>query len=222
MKHLHRLIVTSSTYRMAATPDEANLTLDRDNKYLWRMPSRRVEAEVVRDCVFHVAGKLDLTMSGPDLDHTQGMSIPRRSLYFRHAAEKQMEFLKLFDSASVTECYQRKESVLPQQALALANSELTLRHARLLARTLHTKVGSDPTAFVTAGFEQVLSRPPTAEELAECATFLKEQTQRHAAGKTPPVPPDGDGQSPAADPALRARENLIHVLLNHNDFVTVR
>jgi hypothetical protein len=222
MKHLHRLIVTSSTYRQASTPDDADLALDRDNKYLWRMPSRRVEAEVVRDCVFYVAGKLDLTMGGPDLDHALGMTVPRRSLYFRHAAEKQMEFLKLFDSASVTECYQRKESVLPQQALALANSELTLRHARILARTLHARVGADPGGFVTAGFEQVLSRTPTADELAECVAFLKEQTQRHAADKAPPAPPDPDGRAPAADPSLRARENLIHVLLNHNDFVTVR
>jgi hypothetical protein len=221
MKKLHKLIVTSSAYRLASTPDDADLALDRDNTYLWRMSSRRLEAEVVRDCVFYVAGKLDLTMGGPDIDHAQGMTTPRRSLYFRHAAEKQMEFLKLFDAASVTECYQRKESILPQQALALSNSELTLRHSRILARALHEK-NKDDAEFITAAFERVLARAPTAEEKAVCAEFLTEQTKRHAADKAPPAPPDNDGRAPAADPALRARENLVHTLMNHNDFVTVR
>jgi hypothetical protein len=221
MKKLHKLIVTSSTYRLASTPDDADLALDRDNTYLWRMSSRRLEAEVVRDCVFYVAGKLDLTTGGPDIDHAQGMTTPRRSLYFRHAAEKQMEFLKLFDAASVTECYQRKESILPQQALALSNSELTLRHSRILARALHEK-STDDAAFITAAFERLLARAPTAEEKAVCAEFLTEQAKRHAADKAPPAPPDKDGRAPAPDPALRARENLVHTLMNHNDFVTVR
>jgi hypothetical protein len=222
MKHMHRLIVTSAAYRMASTPDDADLALDRDNKYLWRMPSRRLEAEAVRDCVFYVAGRLDLTAGGPDIDQTLGLTVPRRSLYFRHAAEKEMEFLKLFDAATVTECYQRKESVLPQQALALSNSELVVQHARLTARALAAKAGDDPAAFVSAAFERVLARPATAEETAECVAFLKEQTERHAAAKAPPAPPDADGKAPASDPALRARENLVQVLFNHNDFVTVR
>jgi hypothetical protein len=222
MKHMHRLIVTSSSYRMASTPDDGDLALDRDNKYLWRVPSRRLEAEAVRDAVFYVAGRLEVSVGGPDIDHTLGMSVPRRSLYFQHAAEKEMEFLKLFDSATVTECYQRKESILPQQALALANSELATTHARITARALAAKAGDDPAAFTAAAFERVLSRPPTAEETADCVAFLKEQTRRHAEANAPPAPPDADGKAPAADPALRARENLVQVLFNHNDFVTVR
>ena len=62
----------------------------------------------------------------------------------------------------------------------------------------------------------------TGEETEVCAEFLKEQTKRHAADKAPPAAPDKEGRAPAADPALRARENLVHTLLNHNDFVTVR
>jgi len=219
MKAMHRLIVTSNTYRQASTTDEANVKLDRDNVYLWRMNSRRAEAEVVRDCVFYVAGKLDLTMGGPDIDHKQGMTIARRSLYFRHAAEKQMDFLKLFDAASVTECYQRKDSVQPQQALALANSDLARKHGRIVARTLHTKASTD-VAFVTMAFERVLARPATDAEKEECAAFLKEQTTKYQATKPPGS--NTDDTQPAADPALRARENLVHVLLNHHDFVTVR
>jgi hypothetical protein len=222
MKDMHRLIVTSSAYRMDSTPDEANATVDRDNVYLWRMAPRRIEAEVVRDCVYHVAGKLDLTMGGPDIDFNLGLTVPRRSLYFRHAAEKQMEFLKLFDAASVTECYQRKDSVLPQQALALANSDLTRQHGRLLTRSLAAKVGVDAEKFIPAAFEQVLSRPPTSEEKAECAAFLRMQEDRYAAAKPAATPADAEGKQPSGDPKTRARENLVHVLLNHHDFVTIR
>ena len=71
--------------------------------------------------IFHVAGKLDPTMGGPDIDQAQGLTSRRRSLYLRNAAEKEVEFLKIFDGPSVTECYARRPSVVPQQALALAN-----------------------------------------------------------------------------------------------------
>ncbi len=191
---MHRLIVTSSAYRMASTPDDANLALDRDNVYLWRMNSRRLEAEAVRDGVFYVAGRLDGRMGGPDIPHAQGLAVPRRSLYFQHAQEKQMEFLKVFDAAPVTECYRRKESILPQQALALANSDLVRQHAKRLAGELAAKAGADDAAFVTAAFERVLSRPPTAAERAECVAFLKQ----------------------------RPRESLVVVLMNHHEFVTIR
>jgi hypothetical protein len=90
---------------------------------------------------------------------------------------------------------------------------------------LSGKVGtSDASAFVKAGFEQVLNRAPTAPELSACLKFLGEQTAvladgkkltASAGGSVSPVPP-------AAAPAQRARENLIHVLMNHNDFVTIR
>jgi hypothetical protein len=226
-KALHRLMVTSSAYRLDSTPDATDLATDPDNRILWRMNSRRMEAELVRDSVLHVAGNLDLHLGGADIDHTQGLTVPRRSLYFRHAAEKQMEFLQLFDAANVTECYRRNESIVPQQALALANSPLSLAQARLLARRLSQEVGTTATedpAFVTAAFEQVLSREPTAREREECVKFLTEQTallldrgklSGFGAGPPCPVPP-------ATDPHLRARENLTHVLLNHHDFVTIR
>jgi hypothetical protein len=212
LKALHRLIVTSTTYRLDSTPDAEDLTRDNDNKYLWRMAPRRVEAEVVRDSVFYVAGRLDPAMGGPDIDQQLGLTVPRRSLYFRSASEKQMAFLKLFDGPSVSECYERKHSIMPQQALALANSELTRTHARVLARALTAQVGPSPEAFTTAAFEAVLSRPATPTERQECVSFLQQQPQRY---------PNG-GNAAASDPALRARESLIHVLLNHHEFVTVR
>ena len=224
MKEMHRLMVTSHAYRMDSTPDAADLAADPDNRWLWRMNPRRMEAELVRDSVLHVAGRLDLTLGGPDIPHAQGLTVPRRSLYFQHAAEKQMEFLQLFDAANVTECYRRNESIVPQQALALANSTLSLAQARLLARRLTQEVGADDAAFATVAFEQVLSRSPSEAELEECVKFLTEQTAllkdrgkltAFGTGPACPVPP-------AADPHVRAREDLTHVLLNHHDFVTIR
>jgi hypothetical protein len=223
MKAMHRLLVTSAAYRLASTPDPEGLARDPDNRYLWRFASRRLEAEAVRDSVLAVAGNLDPTMGGPDLDNALGLSSRRRSLYFRHAAEKQMEFLTTFDAANVSECYRRSQSIVPQQALALANSSLALAQSRLLARALSKEAGPDQV-FVQAAFEQVLGRPPTADEQVACRKFLADQAALLAdrkkltafgAGAPAPVPA-------SADAALRAREGLIHVLLNHHEFVTIR
>jgi hypothetical protein len=222
LKELHRLILTSAAYRRHSTPDRGGLARDPDNVYLWRFAPRRAEAEVVRDSLFFVADRLDETRGGPDLPYAQGLTLNRRSLYFQHAQEKQVEFLLLFDTAAVTECYQRRQAIMPQQALALANSELALRHARLSARTLHGAGGIADDTFVERAFEKVLSRAPTDAEKQTCVKFLKEQTKKFAAPKLSRPPLDRDGATPAAEPELRARENLVHVLFNHHEFVTIR
>ncbi len=226
MKAMHRLILTSSTYRMASTPDEANAKIDPDNVFLWRMNSRRLEAEVVRDNLLFVAGNLDLTMGGPDIDHKLGLTSKRRSLYLRLAAEKEVEFLKIFDGPSVTECYERKPSVVPQQALALANSELALAQARILAARVAEASGDNNAAkFIARSFQQVLARRPTRQELRLCTDFLERQTEQGEAPisvKATPISLKADPGKPSTDAARRARENLMLVLLNHNDFVTVR
>lgn len=220
MKHVHRLMVTSATYRMASTSNPANVVHDPDNQYLWRMTARRMEAEVVRDSLFHLSGSLDLTMGGIDIEAAKGMFVPRRSIYFHHAQDHQMDFLKVFDIASVNECYQRNSSVMPQQALALANSDLAIRQSRSAARKLHAKIGADAEAFVAAAFELVLSRPPSTEEAAECASFLREQSKLYGVSKNPTAAVNENMPSP--DPIVRSRENLVRVLMNHNDFVTIR
>jgi Protein of unknown function (DUF1553)/Protein of unknown function (DUF1549) len=211
-KHLHRLIVTSNTYRQAPTPDPDNAARDPDNRYLWRVAPRRVEAEVVRDCLFAVAGRLDAAMGGPDLDHELGLTVARRSLYFRHAPEKQMDFLRLFDAANATECYQRKDSILPQQALALANSDLTRQLARAVAQELAQR-HPDAAAFTQAAFVRVLSRPPSDVEAAECVRYLEQQGRSAA---------DRPARKEALAPDAAARASLVHVLMNHHEFVTIR
>jgi len=201
MKELHRLLVTSSAYRMDSLADAKNLEADPENRYLWRMNARRMEAEAVRDGVLYVAGQLDPSVGGPELDPALGLTSGRRSLYFRNTPEKRMEFVAIFDGASASECYERTHTIVPQQALALLNSSLALDAASLLARRLLEGLGpsADAGAFVAAAFEAVLARAPTVLERKECEQFLEGQ-----------------------EAASRARENLVHVLFNHHDFVTVR
>jgi hypothetical protein len=135
-----------------------------------------------------------------------------------------MEFLKLFDAAAPTQCYERQESIMPQQALALANSRLSLVESRRLARRLDAECGADAARMIAAAFEHVLSRPPSDAETAECREFISQQAelfrreQKRLAGATKDI---ANVEKPAADPALRARENLVHALLNHHEFVTL-
>jgi hypothetical protein len=72
------------------------------------------------------------------------------------------------------------------------------------------------------GDEAVLSRSPIQEEKVECLAFIEALTKRFAAQKRPVMPLDRDGALPASAPELRARENLVQVLLNHHEFVTIR
>lgn len=232
MKPIHRLIVTSKAYRQqsaVSAETEANKTVDPDNVYLWRMNVRRMEAEIVRDSTLHIAGSLDKAMGGAEIDQNAGMTNPRRSVYFRNSKEKKMTFMDVFDRPNVVECYRRSESIVPQQALALANSPLALAQSRVLAGVLSkgTREEGKPVEsgeFIATAFEQILSRAPSAEERAECETFLTEQATRFADTKSLTAFSSGTPSpvKPATDPAQRARENLVLVLLNHNDFLTVR
>ena len=212
MKEMHKLIAISSAYRMASTFDAAAAAIDPDNRFLWRMNSRRMEAEVVRDNLLHICGSMDNAMGGPDIPNTQGQTSRRSSIHLRHAHEKLVEFLQIFDGPNVVECYERKKTVQPHQALALANSRLTFVHAGALSDTLN-QTSSDDDAFVRDAYLRVLSREPTDDELNLCREFLNEQAS-WLRSKAPP--------SAKEPPRQRARRNLLMTLFNHNDFVTVR
>ena len=106
----------------------------------------------------------------------------------------------------------------PQQALALTNSELTKSLSRSLAKRLWDKVSASSEAssdeFIELAFLQVLNREPREAEFQASKEFLQEQSVRLVAAKS---------ESTADfDAAVRSRENLVHALMNHNDFVTVR
>jgi hypothetical protein len=202
MKAMHRLLMMSRAYRTQSsgwTADSPQAKIDPDNLYLWRMNVRRMSAENVRDSLLSLSGHLDPAMGGPEIDETRGQEVYRRSIYFRHTPDLQMEMLRVFDAASPIECFERSESIVPQQALALSNSKLSQTVAEAIARQLEP---AGPR-FVTAAFERLLGRAPTAAELAASTQFVAEQ--------------QGHYNSEA-----RARQSLVHVLVNHNDFVTIR
>lgn len=212
LKHLHRLIVTSATYRMSssATGAETNLIRDPDNRGWWRRPPVRLEAQVIRDMILAHSGRLEAHLGGPPVAAAEQDTSSRRSLYFYHSNNERNPLLATFDDATVKECYRREQSIVPQQALALMNSRLAQEGAADIARQLtRTAV---PTispkaddAFVRAAFESLLGFSPRPPELAACRQALVARRGR-----------DGEAN------ALAARQDLIWALLNHHDFVTLR
>ncbi|MFO1092792.1 MAG: DUF1553 domain-containing protein [Planctomycetaceae bacterium] len=220
MKHLHRLIVTSAAYQRQSGFDAGdatvahNVTLDPDNRALWRMNASRMEAEIIRDSILSISGTLDTTLGGQELENNESLTTFRRSLYYSVHPEAggMSEMGKLFDAPDPGECYRRTKTVVPQQALALTNSTLVHVQSEALAARLSTEssTAADPeTAFITAAFEDILTRPPADAELERCQTFLSQQLTQVATDKTP-------------DPTASSRASLVRALFNHNDFVTVR
>ncbi len=212
MKHIHRLIVTSNAYRMTSTKagaSDEDLANDPDNRFYWRMNPIRMESQIVRDTLLALAGELDLTMGGPSIPISNEGS-RRRSMYFVHSNVEHQKFLSMFDDASVLECYRRSESIVPQQALALQNSSLAMDVSEKIARRIGVRnpVASD-REFIRSAFVTILSAEPTE---AECEAVVDAMIQfKNAATR-----------SNHKDPEEQAKAGVIHALLNHNDFVTVR
>ncbi len=213
-KHLHRLIVTSEAYRMSSSPQGADphtIAADPTNLYYWRMNTRRMDAQTVRDSLLHLAGKLDLTLGGPSVDIGNGSR--RRSLYYKHSRDQQDPFLSVFDDADILQCYRRSESIVPQQALALANSQLSMTMAQQIADRIERSLmpQAKEEQFVTQAFEFILGRVPSRDELAECLRF-RDQLKGYLS-TTSDASRDIDG---------RVRVRFVHSLLNHNDFISIR
>ena len=208
-KHLHKTMVTSDVYRLSSSSAnaESSAKLDGENRYLWRMNPTRMEAQVVRDSLLHLAGDLDHARGGPPVPVASQDASRRRSLYFFHSHTEQSKLLGVFDDASVLECYRRTESIVPQQALALWNSRLAMLVASKINERLGTKLGD--AEFVAAAFATVLGAPPTREESAACLETLAEVRAALTDGND-------------LEKTNRARLQVVQALINHNDFVTVR
>ena len=156
-RRLHRQITTSRTYRLSSSTagaDANTLAADPNNHFYWRMNARRMEAQVVRDSLLHLAGALDLQRGGPSLN--PGDAVRRRSLYFKHSRDQQDKLLKMFNDADHLNCYRRTESIVPQQALALSNSKLAIEMAGAIAGKI------EDAEFVDIAFEWLLGRRPDA------------------------------------------------------------
>lgn len=208
-RHLHRLIVTSEAYRLSTqsgTADSATRETDAANDHYWRMNTRRMDAQTLRDSLLHLSDHLDLTIGGPSLAVSGNSN--RRSLYFRHSRDDKHAFLKMFDDADLLQCYRRVESVVPQQALALSNSMLAFESAeRIVDRVQSIEDELEHDEFSKRCFQILLARSPTSEEISECLRFFDEWAKLDTTNHTSKVSP---------------RVALVHALLNHNDFISIR
>lgn len=213
-KHLHRLIVTSEAWQLESSTADADphtLAADPNNRFYWRMNTRRMESQVVRDSLLHLAETLDTSLGGPSVD--VGNNSRRRSLYFKHSRDDHDKFLTMFDDADLLQCYRRSESIVPQQALALANSQLSISMATTIAQEISERLeSSDTEQFVSTAIETVLGRPSTAAEREACLQFCDQLQQLLTQEAT----------VAESDLTARIRSRLIHSLLNHNDFVSIR
>ena len=213
MKHLHRLIATSATYRLSSSLADAAESANKDpeNLYLGRRTSTRLESQVVRDSILALAGSLDSTLGGPPVASADQATSTRRSIYFFHSNNDRDRFLLTFDEASVKECYRRDQSIVPQQALALANSRLVHDALGSIAQRISTaeEAEVDDTQFVRRAFLALLGMQATDAEIAACLRSLEQWRS---------LPTDQNTTEPGATPRAR----LIWALINHNDFVTLR
>jgi hypothetical protein len=182
LKSLHRLIVTSSTYRQSSAPDRAKEKLDADNRYLWRMNRSRLDAESVRDAVLAAAGRLDRTMFGPSVkqfvfkdDHSpvydyakydpDSEGANRRSVYrfiVRSVPDPLMDTLDCPDASLLVP--RRNTTLTALQALSLLNNPFMTRQAEHLAERVAKECPNLPSQ-VAAAFELATARPPTPDEL---------------------------------------------------------
>ncbi|MDZ4286488.1 MAG: DUF1549 and DUF1553 domain-containing protein [Prosthecobacter sp.] len=198
LKHLHRLMVLSEAYAMTSTKAKAptiNAERDPENHFYWHMNPVRMDAQTVRDSLLHLSGQLDATLGGPTIDPKAAEKVFRRSLYFTQSPYDSNLFLETFDNASVLDCYRRAESIVPQQALALMNAKTSMTAAELIA----TRIGINAPHFVHDAFRLLLATEPSAEESQVC----EEALQQFGSG-------------------AKARAALVHTLLNHHDFITIR
>ncbi len=208
LKSLHRLIVTSATYRQSSRPPNPNpdnplspANLDSANRLLWRMNPRRLEAEAVRDAILAVSGKLDTTPFGPGFQdfiiekpehsphyqyHLHDPEDPqthRRSIY-RFLVRSQLEpFMNALDCADPSmRVDRRNETLTPLQALALLNGRLSVTMARHFAQRVESETGSNapPTEKIRRALTLALQRPPSPTELAT----LEPYTARHGLAAT--------------------------------------
>lgn len=187
-KKLHRLIMTSATYRQTTfrrAPEVAR-KVDPENRLLWRMNSRRLDAEQIRDAMLYVSGGLDLRMGGPSV----AASSPRRSIYVKVIRNTRYPLFDLFDmSDGLGSSGERNVTTTPTQALLMINGAFVLARAEAMADRLTRLNTSEDRQLVTTAFRAAYGREPTGGEIETAITFLREQADRVT---PPPEKPKGE------------------------------
>jgi hypothetical protein len=198
-KALHRLIVTSSTYRTASSAVPVALAADPQNDLLWRFDRRRLTAEEVRDSVLAVAGVLNVELAGPSVyppippevlqtasrpDEAWGTSTPeqaaRRSLYVHVKRSLPEPLLAAFDRADTdASCPVRFATVQPTQALTLLNGDFAQQQAAAFAARLQREA-PDLRARLQLGLELVTQRPARGTDVDRLCDLAADLRRDHA------------------------------------------
>lgn len=243
-KSLHRLIVTSATYRQSSRFRPELLAVDGDNKLLARQARLRLDAEVIRDAALTASGLLAREIGGPGVyppqpkgiyaftqqvkywNESEGPDRYRRAMYTYFWRSSPYPFLTTFDVPDAnTTCTRRVRSNTPLQSLTLANDRAFQEIARGLATRVveHLPTGPDD-ARIRYALQLSVSREPTATELVRLEDFVQEQRASFDADLAAAAAALGKStDDQKGDPALAeqaAWTALARVLLNLDEFVT--
>jgi hypothetical protein len=192
LKAMHRLIMTSSAYRMSSKDDPAALAKDAGNLHLWRYNMRRLTAEEIRDSILAVDGSLNLAVGGPAVfppmpkevlatssqpHNAWGKSSPddevRRSLYIKVKRSLIHPLLSLHDFADTDQsCPVRFATTVPTQALTMLNSDFMNDRAAAFAKRLLREQPGALDAQVRLGLKLVMQRAPTPAEIKRATAFV--------------------------------------------------
>ena len=199
IKKMHRLIMNSSTYRMASDfATSAHLEKDPTNRYLWRMNRRRLEAEAIWDAVHFTAGTLNLQMGGrpvvPPLPEDEIAALrerwhwpvsadpsqhTRRGMYILVRRNFPFPMFEVFDApVTSSSCPVRDVTTVAPQALWTLNSPSVFEQAKQLAGRIATMAGNDDAEWIASVWLTLLSRPITEEESKEAAALLGQLTEQ--------------------------------------------
>lgn len=249
LKPLHKLIMTSTAYRQAPAGTDAQLgrSVDPDNRLIWHMSIRRLEAEVLRDSILAASGKLAVKMFGPPvpvkedevgqvvvgIDTTDSAGRPtgkeislgneqfRRSVYVQARRSKPLALLETFDAPPMEpNCEARTASTVAPQSLLLMNNELVIEHARFFAERVRREAGDDPRAQVLRAWRIALARGPTEPELQSALDLISEQT-RHFQARAQAQTTDPKKPTARLDPHLESLASLCQALLSANEFLYI-
>ncbi len=191
LKHIHRLILNSDTWRQSNRPNADAMRVDAASRLLWRFPPRRLEAEAIRDSVLAVTGVLDLQNAGgpgfspfevqmENVRHyhakkTYGPADWRRMIYMTKVRQEREQVFGAFDCPDASMVVPRRSrSTTPLQALNLLNSQFVMQQADLFAKRLQADSETIPQR-ITRAWQLCFQRPPTDEELADSKDFIKQE-----------------------------------------------
>ena len=200
IKWLHRQMILSSVYQQSSLLDVARQQQDPENRLVWRMNPQRLEWETIRDALLFVGGGITGQLGGRPVPLLEQPFSRRRTVYGFIDRQKLPAVYRMFDLASPDQTTaQRHETLVPQQALFLMNSDFVVEQSRALAGRAEVVREASPEAKVRKMYELVFSRQPETAELAAAVACL-------VAG---------------ADDQVDARARLAQVLLMTNEFIYV-